>query len=173
MRTANWKLLAFVTSAVICGLAGGLFSFVSLAIVPGSFAFTTAILPIVMMLIGGGSVWGGVVGAIIMTWVINGFTSIQQYTGVFYSVIMLLLLIFLPAGLALRPDQRARIKALFKREKLQEPVECLVAAEEDGRPGNARLRDRGHLLCRSSIPERSRPQRSCSKLATCRSTSAD
>ena len=27
VRTANWKLLAFVTSAVICGLAGGLFAF--------------------------------------------------------------------------------------------------------------------------------------------------
>jgi branched-chain amino acid transport system ATP-binding protein len=133
VRTANWKLMAFVTSAVICGLAGGLYAFVSMAIAPNSFTFATAILPIVMMILGGGSVWGGVVGAIIMTWVINGFTSIQQYTGVFYSVIMLLLLIFLPAGLALRPDQRARVKALFGREKLQEPVECLVAAEE-GRP---------------------------------------
>ena len=40
------------------------------------------------------------VGAIVMTWVINGFTSIQQYTGVVYSVIMILLLIFLPMGLA-------------------------------------------------------------------------
>ena len=29
VRTANWKLLAFVTSAVICGLAGGLFAFIT------------------------------------------------------------------------------------------------------------------------------------------------
>ncbi len=120
VRTTNWKLLAFVTSAVICGLAGGLFAFITLAITPGSFTFTTAILPIVMMMLGGGTVWGGVVGAIIMTWVVNGFTSIQQYTGVAYSIIMVLLLIFLPAGLALRPDQRARLKALFKKEKLRE-----------------------------------------------------
>jgi ABC-type branched-subunit amino acid transport system ATPase component/ABC-type branched-subunit amino acid transport system permease subunit len=121
VRTANWKLLAFVTSAVICGLAGGLFAFITLALTPSSFAFSTALLPIVMMMLGGGSVWGAVVGAIVMTWVINGFTSIQQYTGVVYSIIMVFLLIFLPAGLALRPDQRARLKALFKREKLKEP----------------------------------------------------
>jgi ABC-type branched-subunit amino acid transport system ATPase component/ABC-type branched-subunit amino acid transport system permease subunit len=152
LRTANWKLLAFTTSAVICGLAGGLFSFVSLAIVPGSFAFTTAILPIVMMLLGGGSVWGGVLGAIIMTWVINGFTSIQQYTGVFYSAIMLLLLIFLPAGLALRPDQRGRLKALVKREKLREPVECLTAAEEDEVAGQGETSDADTPL--SVIPGR-------------------
>ena len=66
-----------------------------------------------------------------MTWVINGFAGIQQYSGVVYSVIMILLLIFLPAGLALRPDQRARLKALFRREKVQEPVQCLAAAEDD------------------------------------------
>ncbi len=129
IRTANWKLLAFVTSAVVCGLAGGLYAFVTMAITPASFTFTTAILPIVMMIVGGGSVWGAVVGAILMTWVINGFTSVQQYSGVIYAVIMILLLIFLPAGLALRPDQRVRLKAFFRRERLQEPVECLVAAE--------------------------------------------
>ncbi len=102
-----------------------------MAITPGSFTFTAAILPIVMMLIGGGSVWGAVVGAILMTWVINGFTSVQEYSGVIYSIIMILLLIFLPAGLALQPHQRARLKAFFRREKLREPAECLVAAEED------------------------------------------
>ena len=134
VRTANWKLLAFVTSAVICGLAGGLFAFVTLAITPSSFAFSTALLPIVMMMLGGGSVWGAVVGAIIMTWVVNGFTSIQQYTGVVYSIIMVLLLIFLPAGLALRPDQRARIKALVRRERLQE-VALAGASSAVGAPG--------------------------------------
>ena len=150
VRTANWKLLAFVTSAVICGLAGGLFAFITLAITPSSFTFSTAILPIVMMMIGGGSVWGAVVGAIIMTWVINGFTSIQQYTGVAYSLIMVLLLIFLPAGLALRPDQRARLKAVFKREKLKEPVECLVAAEED-QPAGQCLTSVGPPLAGASL----------------------
>ena len=135
VRTANWKLLAFVASALICGLAGGLYAFVSMAVTPNSFTFTAAILPIVMMLLGGGSVWGAVIGAVLMTWVINGFGGIQQYSGVVYSIIMILLLIFLPAGLALRPDQRARLKALLRREKVQEPVQCLAAAEDDQSPG--------------------------------------
>ena len=131
VRTANWKLLAFVASAIICGLAGGLFAFVTMAVDPRGFTFTTAILPIVMMMLGGGTVWGAVVGAVAMTWVINGFTSVDQYRGVIYSLIMIVLLIFLPAGFALRPDQRARLKAFFRRERLREPTECLVAAEED------------------------------------------
>jgi branched-chain amino acid transport system ATP-binding protein len=135
VRTANWKLLAFVASALICGLAGGFYAFVSMAVTPGAFTFTAAILPIVMMLLGGGTVWGSVVGAILMTWVINGFSSVQQYSGVLYSVIMILLLIFLPAGLMLRPEQRARLKALVRREKLQESAECLTAAEEEDAAG--------------------------------------
>jgi branched-chain amino acid transport system ATP-binding protein len=136
MRTANWKLLAFVTSAVICGLAGGLFAFVAGAINPLDFMFTNAILPIVMMLIGGaGSVWGAVFGAVIMIyikdWLPSEVPGVGQWSGVIYSVIMILLLMFLPAGLLLRPEQRARLKALFRREELREPVQCLAAAEED------------------------------------------
>jgi ABC-type branched-subunit amino acid transport system ATPase component/ABC-type branched-subunit amino acid transport system permease subunit len=136
MRTANWKLLGFVTSAVICGMAGGLFAFVAGAINPLDFTFSLAILPIVMMLIGGAaSVWGAVIGAIIMIYIKDYLPTvvpnISQYSGVLYSVIMILLLIFLPAGLLLRPDQRARLKALFRSGKLPEPVGCLAAAEED------------------------------------------
>jgi ABC-type branched-subunit amino acid transport system ATPase component/ABC-type branched-subunit amino acid transport system permease subunit len=127
MRTANWKLLGFVTSAVLCGIAGGLYAFVTRAVNPGAFTFTAAVIPIVMMLIGGGSPWGAIVGAVLMTWVINGFTSVQQYSGVAYSVVMILLLIFLPAGLALTPGQRARLRALFPRERLREPAEPPVA----------------------------------------------
>ena len=61
IRTANWKLLAFVANAIICGLAGGLFAFVTGSISPGSFSFNVAVLPIVMALVGGAAtIWGGV-----------------------------------------------------------------------------------------------------------------
>ena len=60
VRTANWKLIAFVASAVFCAIAGALYAFVLAAITPSAFAFSAAILPIIMMLIGGGgSIWGG------------------------------------------------------------------------------------------------------------------
>ena len=117
VRTANWKLLAFVTSAVVCGLAGGLFAFIINAVSPNAFTFSAAVLPIVMMLVGGvGSAWGAIVGAVVMTWVVYGFTSIQHgYSGVTYAVVMILLLIFFPAGLALRPEQRAKVLSWLRR----------------------------------------------------------
>jgi branched-chain amino acid transport system ATP-binding protein len=129
IRTANWKLLAFVASAIICGLAGGLFAFTTMSIAPTSFTFNVAVLPIVMALVGGAAtIWGGVLGAIIMTWVINYFTGIQQYSGVAYSVIMILLLLFLPMGiLGLRPSTWAWVKRLMHKETLQETPEEVPA----------------------------------------------
>jgi ABC-type branched-subunit amino acid transport system ATPase component/ABC-type branched-subunit amino acid transport system permease subunit len=124
VRTANWKLVAFVVGAVFCGLAGGLFAFVSVAIMPGSFAFAAAVLPVVMMLVGGDqSIWGGTIGAIVLTWVVNGFPQLQEYSGVTYSVIMILLLMFLPMGIAglFMGDGRARLRRLL-RLKDKEPA---------------------------------------------------
>jgi ABC-type branched-subunit amino acid transport system ATPase component/ABC-type branched-subunit amino acid transport system permease subunit len=117
VRTANWKLVAFVVSAIYSGLSGAFFAFVLTAINPNDFSFWAAIPPIIMMLVGGAqSLWGGVIGAILMTWVGRGFTSFPEYSGLLYGVILLLLLLFLPGGLAagLRPSQRAHLKALFR-----------------------------------------------------------
>ncbi len=122
IRPANWKLLAFVASAVVCGLAGGLFAFVTGSIAPTSFTFNVAVLPIVMSLVGGAAtIWGGVLGAIIMTWVITYFTGIQQYSGVAYSVIMILLLLFLPMGiLGIHPASRSWLRRRIKGELVKD-----------------------------------------------------
>jgi ABC-type branched-subunit amino acid transport system ATPase component/ABC-type branched-subunit amino acid transport system permease subunit len=136
VRNANWKLVAFVVGAMYCGLAGGLFAFISVAIMPGSFGFAAAVLPVVMMLVGGDqNIWGGVLGAIVLTWVINGFPQLQKYSGVSYSVVMILLLMFLPMGIAglFMGDGRARLRRLL-RMKDKEPagVEWDVLSGERG-----------------------------------------
>jgi branched-chain amino acid transport system permease protein len=134
VRTPNWKLLAFVTSAVYCGTAGALFAFVTGAISPTSFSFNAAVLPVIMMLIGGAeTAWGAIAGAVIMTWVGNSLSGAQQYSGLVYSVIMLLLLLFVPTGLlnGLRPDHRARLRRLLRREGRGQPAECALAAEQE------------------------------------------
>jgi ABC-type branched-subunit amino acid transport system ATPase component/ABC-type branched-subunit amino acid transport system permease subunit len=123
VRNANWKLMAFVFNAVFCGIAGGLFAFVYTSVSPQTFTFSASVLPIIMMLVGGDrSIWGSVIGALIMTWLTNAFSgSLLQYNGTFYSVIMILLLLFLPAGiLGLRPQMAKRLWAKIKGETLQE-----------------------------------------------------
>jgi branched-chain amino acid transport system permease protein len=81
LRTANWKLLAFTVSAVICGVAGGLFAFTTGALTPDVFSFNAAVLPVIMMLLGGAeTLWGGVLGAVVLTWLLNGFSGMAQYS---------------------------------------------------------------------------------------------
>ena len=129
VRNANWKLLAFVFNAVFCGIAGGLFAFMYGAVSPQNFVFAASVLPIVMMLVGGDrSIYGSVLGALIMTWVTNGFSgTMLQYNGTVYSVIMILLLLFLPAGiLGLRPKMARRLWAQIKGETLQEVPVAIV-----------------------------------------------
>jgi ABC-type branched-subunit amino acid transport system ATPase component/ABC-type branched-subunit amino acid transport system permease subunit len=132
VRNANWKLTAFVANAVFCGFAGGLFAFVYGAVSPQNFGFSASVLPIVMMLIGGDRwIWGGIIGSIVMTWVINGFSqTMLRYNGAVYSVIMILLLLFLPAGiLGLRPAMAKRLWLKIKGESLQEVPKDIPVAE--------------------------------------------
>jgi len=132
VRNANWKLLAFVVSAFYCGIAGGLFALLTGAVAPSSFTFTAAVLPVVMMLVGGDrNVWGGVAGAILMTWVSN-IQGVQQYSGVVFSVIMILFLMFLPAGIAggLSASHRARLRSMFGRTRRPDSLVGAVVTEE-------------------------------------------
>jgi ABC-type branched-subunit amino acid transport system ATPase component/ABC-type branched-subunit amino acid transport system permease subunit len=100
VRTHNWKLLAFVMSAIICGIGGGLLVLTIGAISPNSFTFSVALFPMIMMLVGGaGSLWACVVGAVLMTWLSNAFSGALEYSGLIYSIVLILLLLFLPAGL--------------------------------------------------------------------------
>ena len=138
VRTANWKLIAFVVSAVFCAIAGALYAFTLAAITPSAFAFSAAILPIIMMLIGGGgTIWGGLIGAVLMTWLSNQLSSTQQWSGVIYSIIMILLLLFLPMGITgLFTKQRlVGVRNIFRRQSRAESIECATVVEAEGSVG--------------------------------------
>jgi ABC-type branched-subunit amino acid transport system ATPase component/ABC-type branched-subunit amino acid transport system permease subunit len=135
VRTANWKLVAFVASAIFCAIAGALYAFTLAAITPSAFAFSAAIVPIIMMLIGGGgSIWGGLVGAVLMTWLSNSLSGTQQWSGAIYALIMILLLLFLPMGITGLFTKRrlVSVKNAFRRQSRAETLECATVAEADG-----------------------------------------
>ena len=152
VRTANWKLIAFVATAVFCAIAGGLYAFVLSAITPSAFAFSAAILPIIMMLIGGGgSIWGGLIGAVLMTWISNSLSGTQQWSGVIYAAIMILLLLFLPMGITgLFTKQRlVSVKSVFRR---QSRAETIAVRRGGGERGVDRRRARRRSRCPPTCP---------------------
>ena len=96
------KILAFVLSGFLAGIvASGHIAFQNYIEPESAFSGKWTIVPIVMVLLGGpGSVWGPVVGAVILTFVEEFLWS--EFTGSYmmiYGIIMILLVMLMPGGM--------------------------------------------------------------------------
>ncbi len=107
--TAGLKFQAFIFSAVLAGLAGGLYAFYVTFISPSAFDFHTSVQFVLMAVLGGlGTFWGPLLGAGLVVaageflrWavplVIPGAGG--EYQIIFYGIILVLVMIFKPEGL--------------------------------------------------------------------------
>jgi len=94
-------LIAFVLSGAIGGLAGGLQAFDTYSITPGEFGFNLLVATLAMVVLGGRvSVWGPIVGAIIMTALPELLRNLQDYRTVVQGAILMLSITLLPLGIA-------------------------------------------------------------------------
>lgn len=101
------RSVAWLVSAVVAGLAGGIFAWVTSVFYPDTvFSLNVSLFAIVFALFGGvGTVWGPLVGAIILDSLYEYVgVSQPQYFQLIYGVLIVVLMLFLPGGLAsLRP----------------------------------------------------------------------
>ena len=97
------KLLAIGISSVLAGGAGGIYVYTQQFFAPGSSSVNFAVLLLAGMVIGGGgSITGPLIGGAIILGINQFFTSLQQYNGIVFGVLLLLFAIFLPNGLLAR-----------------------------------------------------------------------
>ncbi|HEV7709696.1 MAG TPA: branched-chain amino acid ABC transporter permease [Asanoa sp.] len=91
----RYKLLAFVLSAFLAGLGGGLFAMAHRFVTLDTLHWTTSGKAVVMVVLGGiGTLWGGVVGAGLLVrledWLsFAGFESVGLVTGGLFVVVVL------------------------------------------------------------------------------------
>jgi branched-chain amino acid transport system permease protein len=103
--TTRYKVLAFVVSAALAGVAGGLSGqLFANPLSPQNLNFVKSIEVIVMIVLGGiGSITGAVLGATTLTILPEALRSFdQQFPGlrmVIYALLLILLMIFRPQGL--------------------------------------------------------------------------
>lgn len=98
--TTKVKLIAFVLSAAYSGLAGSLYAHYSRALLPDYFSLSLSVLIFMMVMLGGmGSLYGPVIGAILLTVSFELLRVLQVYQMVIYGVLVLLITIFAPEGL--------------------------------------------------------------------------
>jgi len=94
-------MIAFILSGAIGGVAGGLYAFNSYSITPNEFGFNMLVATLAMVVLGGRvSVWGPIVGAIIMTALPEVLRELQDYRTVVQGAVLMLSITFLPRGVA-------------------------------------------------------------------------
>lgn len=107
------KLLAFVLTAGMAGVAGSLYVHVNQFVSPETFSVSNSILLVVMVAIGGsGSYWGPILGALIYTAVPQVLLDYEDAELMLFGLAMLIVLIASPSGLAGVP---ATLRKMFPR----------------------------------------------------------
>lgn len=120
VNTTHYKVQAFVVSAAMTGVAGGLFAHQSTIITPDSFNFMESVLIVVMVVLGGlGSVSGSIVGAFLLTILPEALRPLQDITHVdlrmvIYSLILILMMLLRPKGMFGRKELWEMFKSIKK-----------------------------------------------------------
>jgi branched-chain amino acid transport system permease protein len=95
------KLAAFMFSAACAGVAGSLYAHFNQYASPETFSFSASVLLVVMVALGGwGHYWGPLFGAAVFTAVPELLRRFQDAELLVFGVGMLLVLLFLPTGIA-------------------------------------------------------------------------
>ena len=122
--TFKYKTLAFVIGAGMAGLAGSLFAHAQQFLHPNGFTFMWSVIILLMIILGGlGSITGSVVGAIVLTILpelLRFFgETISQWRMVIYSILLIVLMLWRPAGIFGKHEMQVPgfLLKLFKKKE--------------------------------------------------------
>ncbi|HKS62729.1 MAG TPA: branched-chain amino acid ABC transporter permease [Xanthobacteraceae bacterium] len=117
----RYKLLAFVLSAVFAGVAGSLYAHYTRIIAPEMFHLFETVTSLLMVVSGGlGSIPGVIVTSIFFTLAPEVMRELQDYRMLSYGALLVIIMIFLPEGLAGAVRQAwRRVAYLFERSKVR------------------------------------------------------
>jgi ABC-type branched-subunit amino acid transport system ATPase component/ABC-type branched-subunit amino acid transport system permease subunit len=150
VSTPTYKILAFVSSAVFVGMAGGVYGYYISFIDPlGMFNILLSVQIILSLLLGGrATLWGPVLGAFIIEWLNE--TSNNEFGGgnarlLIFGGLLALVVLFLPQGILPTADRwikrwRTRGEPGLAGERLagldlrERPAPVAAAPARSGRP---------------------------------------
>ena len=99
INTTRYKIVAFVVGAFFAGMAGGLYGHYTLSIDPKGFDFMRSIEIVVMVILGGmGNTAGVIAAAVLLTLLPEFLRQFDQYRMVFYSLLLIILMLTRPQG---------------------------------------------------------------------------
>ena len=106
INVSHYKIIVFVYSAALASLAGSLYAHYMNFINPSSFDLFFSIKLIIMIALGGmHSIWGAVIGTIIIAFLsLEWLHFLEEFEILVYGAILLMVTIFLPNGLVGLPQ---------------------------------------------------------------------
>ncbi len=115
VNTFATKVMIFVIGACMASVAGSLYAHYVTVLSPDSFGFMLSVEIVVMVVVGGaGSVWGGLLGAILLTLLPEYLRVMKDYDVLVYGAIVILVVMFLPRGIGGGIEHRLRQRQLAK-----------------------------------------------------------
>lgn len=122
---ARLKLQAFIFSALLAGLSGGLYAFYVTFISPSPFSFQASVQFVLMAVLGGlGTFWGPLLGAAVVVLLGELLREVVpliipgaggEYQIIIYGIILVALMIFRPQGLS-SLNQYFQVKKIHRKE---------------------------------------------------------
>ena len=111
---ARYKTMAFAINAFYCAVAGGLQAGLVRFLDPYEFGLWPSIWHLLYIVVGGlGTIAGSILGPVVLVALPESLRTFAEYRELIFAVVLLLTLIYMPAGLAgfLRPLLRTRSSA--------------------------------------------------------------
>lgn len=101
INVRKYKSLAFIVSALYAGCAGSLAAHMSPGFLhPNSYTLVEMVTVLLMVVLGGiGHVWGGIIGAIIVTIIYDLTREYYQYQLLIFGLVIVLTVMFMPTGI--------------------------------------------------------------------------
>jgi branched-chain amino acid transport system permease protein len=119
INVTKYRLMAFVVSAALAGMAGCLYAMNYSSVVPSRFDYNTSILILVFVVLGGmGNIKGSIISAALLTILPEMLRAINDYRMLLYAIVLIGVMVLpnVPAVKMLK----IKVKSLFKKEEPQE-----------------------------------------------------
>ena len=117
----KYKILAFILSAMFAGAAGAVYAHLPPGYIhPNNYTVIEMVTFLAMVVFGGlGHIWGGIIGAIIITIVYDITRPLYEYQLFIFGLTIVLTILFMPKGIGGFID-KIFIDKRFKKKKVEE-----------------------------------------------------
>ena len=124
INVTKYRMMAFVTSAMLAGAAGALYGLNFNSLAPSKFQFTQSINVLVFVVLGGiGNILGSIISATALTILPETLRGFGQYRMLIYAVVLILVMLATNNPLLRSLINRviSPVKALFRKEQSPQP----------------------------------------------------